>query len=805
MKKRILVLLIFLMLTPFSSAWATSGFKDTAGQWWEQPIAECNSANLMVGRAAGIFAPKESVTQMEAIILLNRAMGYRSEADNYSMSQGGYNFPSDFPEWGKKNVAFAADKGYITKANISKIQPKKAATRVEIAVLYANALNLSADGYQLNFTDNAAIHSSLQPFVAAAVKHDVMVGKMGNKFDPNANVTRGEIAVIIARLFENGKISPQPDKYYIAKVSSVDVANKKISVIKEGQTLTLSLANSSELYRSGNKGAFSAFKANENVKVVLDSAGKVTFLANTTASATTINPPVTPVQSTIHGTVRGLLAGNPFRLSFQPDTGSLTSYSLSSSVVITQDGNNKDLTSLTTGTKAELKLTNGSVVEIKLISTISGNELKGHIVNLYLDYLTVRYDNGTSEQIDRTTIGAGYYSFTKGQRIALYKTGNRVTSISPLNEPRKFFGEVVNINSTRITYEDSDGYERTLDFANSFSVKDKNGRTANLSDVKVEDDVQLEVNSSDKIVELTMLGAGGSDLEGEVTYIKTSGSMRIELKGTGSNAKTYYVDDDVDVYKGNSSKTMSYINKGDYVKLKLNRDGDVIRIDILDYSLLEGEVTYIKTSGTLKLKVKSSNGTEKQYDVDDDVEVFYGSSSRNFDRVKSGDFVKVRLDSDNYVIRVDILDYTLVEGEVTSIRTSGSLRIKVKQTNGTEKLYDVEDDVEVFSGTTSRNFDRVKVGDFVKVRLDTDQYVVRVDILDSKIVEGEVTYIRTTSGSYRIKVEDSGGNIKDYYVLDDVKVWDSSNRSRNFNYIEIEDMVKIKINSDSKVYEVNII
>lgn len=782
MKRKLCMLLTLVFsLLSVTAAWAASPhlFKDTAGKWWEQSVAECSAAELVGGRGNGVFDPKAPVNRVEAIIFLNRALGQRAEADNYSMSQGGYNFSADFPAWGKKNVAFAADKGYISKAGIPKMQPRHAASRAEIAVLFANALKLSADGYQLNFKDKAAIPASLQPFVAAAVKHGIMAGRPDNTFDPNANVTRGEMAVIIARLVENGKINPNPNKYFIAKLGTVDATGKKITIVKGGQTLTLSLQTDALLYRAGKRSLLTNFKANENVKVVLDATGKVAYIVYTTANPLSGNVSVT---TSYTGTIRGLLSGS--QLSFQPDAGALTSYPLSGTVKITQNGLARDLTALTSGTRAQIKVNGGSVTEISLLGSVStGNERRGYVVNMYLDYFTVRYDDGTSEEINKSTVSSTFYQLSRGQRVALTKVGNIVTSIVPLSEPKKLFGEVVSVGSSGITIEDEDGYERTVDFAGSYRVKDKDGDTIDLEDIDQGDYVAIELNTQEDAVtiQLTEGTSSSGNLEGEVLEVDASGSYSIKIEKIDGTAKSYDVDDDVDVYEDGDSIDYDDLRKGDYIKLKLNSSDNVTRIDVLDYTVVEGEATDVDTSGSWSITIEDSSGDEETYDVSDDVDVYEGSSSRDFDEIEEEDYVKLIINDDDEVIKIGILDGSGSDGSYDGIITgldidNDEITIKV---DGKTITYDLASDVEVLKDDDELDLDEILIGSEVDFEVDNGE-VVEIEITDDEdiTIEGELEDVRS---SY-IYLKQENGDHKLYFA-DDVDLEDEDG-----DEIEMDDL-----------------
>lgn len=759
-KNWLLICVLLLSLSTLNSAWAASPylFKDTTGKWWEQSIAECSAAGLVGGRGNGIFDPKASVSRGEAILFLNRSLGQRAQADNYNISAGNYNFPAGFPEAYKRNVAFAADKGYISKAGIPSMQPKHPANRAEIAVLFANALKLNADGYVLNFKDKAAIPSSLQSYVAAAVKHGIMSGRPDNRFDPNANVTRAEMAAIIARLVESGKISPNPSKQFVATVTAVDTIGNKISVAKGGQTLSYSLQPDALRYKDGKSIPLGSLKPNDNVKLVLDNTNKVVFLAHTVAAPTSggTTSPVT-LTTTYTGTIRGLTIGS---LSFQPDSGALNAYPLATNVAIKQSGLTKDLTALTSGARAEIKVTDGTVTEINLLNNaVLGTERRGYIANMYLDYFTIRYDDGTSEEIQRNAVSTVVPTFLRGQRVALTKAGNTITSIVPLNETRKLFGELVSVGTSNITIEDVDGYERTVDFASGYRVKDKDGDNIDRDDLEEEDSVEIELNSSDDAMVIKLTdgsSSSSSSLQGEVTTVDTSGTWGVTIEKADGNKKTYDVEDDVDVYdEDGDDMDFDEIRKGDYIKVKLNSSDDVTRIDLLDVEVVKGEVTDVDDSGTWGITIEEDND-EETYEVSDEVDVDEDGSSRDFDDIRDGDYVQLIIDNDaDEVIAISILDESEQDGSYEGTVTGLDLdddEITIK--DGSSKTYALARDVTVEKDNDDMDLDEILIGAKVEVTVE-DGEVTEIEITDDEdiTVEGEMV----TVGSNYIELEQENG------------------------------------------------
>lgn len=773
------MILIFAMLVS-TSAWAASPhlYKDTAGKWWEQSVAECSAADLVGGRGQGMFDPKASVSQIEAIVFLNRALGHRAAADDYNMSAGGYNFPADFPEWAKKNIAFAADKKYISKTGIPTMKPQGAASRAEIAVLFANALGLKADGFELTFRDKSQIPDSLQSFVAAAVKHGVMSGRPDNTFDPKAPVTRGEMAAIISRLFENGKINPNASKYYIAKLSKVDTAGQKITISKDGQSKTLDVQKDTLYYWDGKKVALASLKVGENIRLVVDTAGKALYLANTQASPGSS----VSITTTYTGTIKGITSGDQWLLAFQPDTGTLTSYPLVSSVKITQNGTAKDLTALTSGAKAEISVASGSVTEIKLLSTVADNGRKGYVVNMYLDYFTVRYDDGNTEEINKSNVSTTFYQLSRGQRVSIVKVGNIISGIVPLNEPSKIFGDVISVSSSSITIEDEDGYERSTKLASSYKVKDKDGDSMDLEDIEEEDFVEIELNSNNEAVTIKRNDGSSSSsaLEGEVTKLVTSGTWRITIEKSDGTTKTYDVDDDVDVYENGKRMDYDDISKGDYVKLKLDSSDDVTRVDVLDVEVINGEVIKVSSSSNWSITIENSSGKEKSYDVSKKVTVLEGSKSRDFDDISKRDYVKLIFDNDSdKVIKVIITDETSDSSYTGTITSLSSKKITIK--GSSSKTYDLDSKVTIEKNNKEIELEEVLIGAEAKLTLKSNK-VSKIVITDDEDIEVEGE-LYSVSSRY-IYLEQDNGRHKLYFAS---KVSLEDRKGKSIDIDDLED------------------
>ncbi|RIX47938.1 hypothetical protein D3P08_25010 [Paenibacillus nanensis] len=107
------------------------------------------------------------------------------------------------PSWAQAHVARIAAAGIISGFEDSTFRPDGQLTRAQLAVIIARAAGLKLDAdASLSFADRDDIPAWAQKEVGAAVEAGLLEGKDGNRFDPNATATRAEALTLIIRLLE---------------------------------------------------------------------------------------------------------------------------------------------------------------------------------------------------------------------------------------------------------------------------------------------------------------------------------------------------------------------------------------------------------------------------------------------------------------------------------------------------------------------------------------------------------------------------------------------------------------------------
>lgn len=641
-------------------------FSDTAGHWAAESIIECKLNGLISGYPGNVFKPGQSLSRVEALVLINRAMGWDSQLSGVSTS--GISFPPDLWKNFRGHVALAAARQLISRNDIPNIKFNAPAPRVEVAVWLGRALNLKGNGAGLKFADINKIPSTSRDLVAGVVDAGIITGLPGNLFEPDKPLTRAEMASILARMMKDKKINSPTGKYLMGKLTSADWINKKISLQASSGSGTYPLAASYTVYRNGKIVTLDTIKAGEDVRITLDGSGGCIFIAyngSTSASG----------QST---------------------------------------------TSFTTTTASGDSL------------SYSGN--RGYVVNKYWDYFSVRLSDGSVESCNIANVSftgnaTSYGAIQKGSFVELVRSGSKVTGVKVLSGSRKVFGEVKSISSQSINITDDDDRDLVYNLGKSVDIRDEDGDRADIEDVEQEMNVELTLGANNEVTAMK-LGEDTGDLEGIVKDIKTSGTKKITIEDNDGDSHTYYLAVSVTVKEKGITKDIDDVDEGMDVELTLNSAKEVSKIEIKDATAVKGEVIYIKTSGTKKIEIEKSNGSEVSYNLLDSVTVKEDGRSRSLSYIDLGMDVELTLNSDNKVTRIEITGSTTsVKGEVTYIKTSGTKKIRIEKSNGSETTYYLADSVKVKKDGNTKSLSYIDEGMDVKLTLDDDDEVTRIDIL----------------------------------------------------------------------------
>ncbi|MEK4293540.1 S-layer homology domain-containing protein [Paenibacillus sp. FSL R5-0914] len=124
----------------------------------------------------------------------------RDTFSSYAVLENKVNFTdiASVQAWAGKQIQVVAAKGAIEGVGEGKFAPKSNVTRAEFAKMLIRALNLENNSAVQSFSDVSST-AWYAPYVAVAAEKGIITGRSAAKFDPNATITRAEMATMISR------------------------------------------------------------------------------------------------------------------------------------------------------------------------------------------------------------------------------------------------------------------------------------------------------------------------------------------------------------------------------------------------------------------------------------------------------------------------------------------------------------------------------------------------------------------------------------------------------------------------------
>lgn len=210
--KRLLsgLLAVMMLLAMTATAFAAvndTGFSDMAADaWYADAVTYVRDNGLMgsTSTADAIFSPDALTSRAMLVTILYRASG----SPAVSSSAGFTDVASGM--WYTDAANWAAANGMIIGDGNGHFGVDDPITREQIAAIlwrYAGSPSVSREE---DFADEATISSYASDAVDWAWANGIMTGKPGNRFDPQGDATRAEIAAILSRYMQMDSAVPDP-------------------------------------------------------------------------------------------------------------------------------------------------------------------------------------------------------------------------------------------------------------------------------------------------------------------------------------------------------------------------------------------------------------------------------------------------------------------------------------------------------------------------------------------------------------------------------------------------------------------
>lgn len=179
---------------------ADNNFKDAAaGSWYADAVYYVNTNGIMSGTSSSAFSPDLTMTRAMLVSVLYRAEGSPDVSKNADFTD----VPSD--AYYADAVAWANENGIVSGYGNGLFGSNDPVSRSQIAaILYRYAGDPSATAGE-NFADESSIPAYASVAVDWARDKGIINGVGGNRFNPQGNATRAQVALILKNYLTNNQ------------------------------------------------------------------------------------------------------------------------------------------------------------------------------------------------------------------------------------------------------------------------------------------------------------------------------------------------------------------------------------------------------------------------------------------------------------------------------------------------------------------------------------------------------------------------------------------------------------------------
>ncbi len=580
----VMVALMLMSIPTFASAKSFADVTEESHSWAVKEIEKMADEGIITGYTDGTFKPDNVVTKLESLLLTARILGVNSP-ENEAVLNASVEAFSEIVDtyelnFGRDEVCYLLMKNIIKESEldeyIGKTNVSNGMKRYEIAVLLTKALDAESEVSKnlitsLEFDDADEIPAYAKKYVEYITKSGLMNGVGDNKFSPNTDVSRAQIAVLMSKLAEKTNYS-----FFSGKVAEMDYASKVIRVKNDTDSLRY-IINSDVILR---------FEGAEiTVNDIATGYDAIITLKDESLYAIDFITPL--VEKEVKGVVTGKSTGAKSTLSFYVvDDNDVTlstevkeTYPLSSSIVITYDGNSATINEIATGSFVNVSIKEGEIVALhgypktKSITGIVSNVEVTPICKISItatngdEYNYILADDVEVTKNGKKVTAAEIYAGDTVSVTVTYERITKVVSTSKTQEKTGVIQEVIISATPKITLKTSDG-NITYPISNS-CVLDITGKSApTFYDLRVGVAVTLTMEGETVVKLITDASDGITQITGTVTSVNTSYSV-IQVNFTDTTTgisvtEPVFVKSKatiIDILTGNSIK-LSAINEG---------------------------------------------------------------------------------------------------------------------------------------------------------------------------------------------------------------------------------------------------
>ena len=543
------------------------------GEWYDAYVLKAYEAGLITGFDDATFKPNDQISKVQVIVCLARLAGYANDpgVDTYIQRHKATIASNGIPEssfgWAYGYLAFALEKGIVTKEELATFVKSDGLTqinakRAEVAVYFSKALGLEQEARSytnlvLSFVDNEIISDWHKGYIKTLMDRGIMKGDSSNRFNPNNEITRAEVATMLSSSLE-----------YVgtAQLGTTSIEGTIQEVVSgAGRTI---------IKISAADGTMDIYDTDPNVTVKLN--GISSTLASIAAGQQgtfgikndkIVSIDVTSKAAADEGIVKSVYDGGEYKsITIEDDDGDRTTYRVTSSTIIRLDGSAAVLSQISTGDKAAITASGDTAVRIeaetkvKTALGIFGGLKTDTGLKLILKKGTqeIEYEVDDDVEVRRDGKKKGIEDLRKGDEIEITLEYDIVTKIEAESQDRDVEGKIFSLLIARphqLTIINDDGGQETFVVPIDVEIV-LDGKPASIYDLRLDYEVDAEVES-DEIVSIKAKSiAFQDDFIGTVEYVNTNVNV-ITVKIADGSIRQVNVNDDTRIM--NSSGTKRYI------------------------------------------------------------------------------------------------------------------------------------------------------------------------------------------------------------------------------------------------------
>lgn len=444
MNKRFISIVLCLLMVFTAVAASAASLSDVRSHWANKEIQEMASKKIIAGFEDGTFRPENSVTRVDSLLLVSRIIG-ASESSLSSFVDAAYsaNYANvnvlGYTAY-EKNLAYLLYKGIYTSAELRNFIGNKLGAnplkRYEAAIILTKLVGKEAEAKAnsmpvLSYADSASIPATAKAYVEFCETSGLMKGMENNKFNPNFEVTRAQMAVMLYRAMEylgiahsTGTITSVNHITNSVTYTDANGLSKQINILSDTMLrFDGALANSLDDVKDGYKinvvthktdvvfvefltqipdeeisGIYAGSTTSSNLKkisvksadgsetkvltlsddcVVLINGANSTFASLPKESFVTVtiqNSKVTMIvaenkSKTVTGIIKNFVYGDPSRIEVTLSNNTVESYEMAKNVAVKRNNANADASDLMVGDRVNLTLTYNQISSVSAQSS----------------------------------------------------------------------------------------------------------------------------------------------------------------------------------------------------------------------------------------------------------------------------------------------------------------------------------------------------------------------------------------------------------------------------------------------------